>query len=93
MPERAELEQRQFELELERIKGRSAYLEPDDLGIMYGLLLGDIESNESSQAVSVIQLSSDCTVLQWCMEHSLSNCACVLPPFISFPTFISLTCH
>ena len=43
IPERAELEERQFELELERMKGRPAYLEPDDLGVMYGLLLGDID--------------------------------------------------
>ena len=60
IPERAELEERQFVLELERIKGRAAYLGPDDLGVMYGLLLGDIESNESSQAVTVSQLSARC---------------------------------
>ena len=47
IPERAELEERQFELEMERMKGRPAYLEPDDLGVMYGLLLGDIDRYRS----------------------------------------------
>jgi hypothetical protein len=51
VPERAQLEARAFELEVDRLKGRPAYLAADDLGVMYGLLLGDIESAESSKAM------------------------------------------
>ena len=51
IPERAELEAREFKLELERIRGRPAYLDAEDMGVMYGVVTGDIESGDSTRAL------------------------------------------
>ena len=51
IPERAELEAREFTLELERLRGRPAYLDAEDMGVMYGVVTGDIESGDSTRAL------------------------------------------
>ena len=52
IPERSELEGRKFQVELDRLKGgHPAYVDTEDLSVMYGLLLGDIQSNDSSKAI------------------------------------------
>ena len=51
IPERAELEAREFTLELERLRGRPAYLDAEDMGVMYGVVTGDIQSGDSSRVL------------------------------------------
>eukprot|EP00293_Proteomonas_sulcata_P021094 CAMPEP_0184317834 /NCGR_PEP_ID=MMETSP1049-20130417/99027_1 /TAXON_ID=77928 /ORGANISM="Proteomonas sulcata, Strain CCMP704" /LENGTH=679 /DNA_ID=CAMNT_0026637375 /DNA_START=1 /DNA_END=2040 /DNA_ORIENTATION=- len=49
VPERAELDARNWELELERMKGKAAYIESEDLGVMYGVLKGDVACSSSTK--------------------------------------------
>jgi len=51
VPQRTELEAKNFELKVERMQGLKAYISPYDLSVMIAVLKGDIECSPSSKAL------------------------------------------